>query len=232
MTGSALLNSIPAPERERILHHTSEVEIHRGETLTEAGDEIRYVWFPHDCVTSTIVQTLDGATIEVGIMGLEGMVGLSALFGLEKSNTTVVVQIGGRASRMAIGDFIAHVREPHGEAYRILLRYADSFMAMVAQTAACNSLHTIEQRLARWILLTHDRVGSARIGLTQDFISSMLGVRRSSVSLAANGLQSRGAMIYGRGWLEVLDRTALEQLSCPCYTALRQLSETLYRPAA
>lgn len=232
MIGSALLNSIPPPERERILRHIADVEIHRGQTLIEAGEDIRCVWFPHDCVTSTIVHTPDGATIEVGIMGLEGMVGLSALFGLEKSNTTVVVQISGRASRMAIGDFIAHVREPHAEAYRILLRYADSFMAMVAQTAACNSLHTIEQRLARWILLTHDRARSVRIGLTQDFISSMLGVRRSSVSLAANGLQSRGAMVYGRGWLEVLDRNALEELSCPCYASLRRLSETLYRPAA
>jgi CRP-like cAMP-binding protein len=224
-----LLDAISLEEHQRIEPYLHTVELRQGQLLVEANETIENVWFPAGCVTSTIVNTPDGSTIEVGLMGVEGLIGISLVMGSTKSNTTVVVQIPGAATRMSAGDFLEHVVKPRSELFRLLLVYIDAFLAMVAQTAACNSLHEIEQRLARWILMTHDRVARDDLPLTQEFIAYMLGVRRASVSIAAAALQQRQLIRYSRGRLLVVDRRGLELHSCPCYAIVRNISENLYR---
>jgi CRP-like cAMP-binding protein len=165
-------------------------------------------------------------------MGLEGLVGLSLLFGKLRTNTTVIVQIPGTATTMRAEDFVKYVVETHGEGYRKLLQYADAFMAMVAQTAACNSLHNVTERLARWILMTADRVSRHEIPLTQEFLSLMLGVRRSSVTVAAGALAETGVIRYSRGNITVVDRKGLEERTCACYGIVRAITGDLYKNAA
>lgn len=230
---SVLLGSLSGEERQRLAPYLEEVELAQGQTLLETGRPIEFVWFPHNCVTSTLVETPEGSSIEVGLMGYEGLVGLSLLLGERVSSTTVIAQIPGTATRMRASDFNEQVREMRGELYAKLLRYTDTFMAMIAQTAACNSLHPVEQRLARWILMTHDRVQRDDMPLTQELLSLMLGVRRASVSVAASHLQNLGCLQYSRGKLRVMDRTKLEEQSCPCYAIVRSLTDRLVEnPAA
>jgi CRP-like cAMP-binding protein len=223
-----LIASLSEDERTRIEPHLQLVDLKNGEGLLRAGEKIEHIWFPNDCITSTVVDTPEGQTIEVGLMGLDGVVGVSLLLGRPVSNTTVIVQIPGSAYRMRTVDVQEHVIAPHGEFYDALLQYTDAFMAMVAQTAACNSLHEVQQRMARWILLTQDRIGRDNIPLTQEFLSYMLGVRRASVSVAASTLQDLGLIRYSRGNVEVVDRQGLEKAACACYRIVRDITEKMY----
>ena len=228
MAQSLLLASLNEAEHEALAPYIHVREVHNGQTLLEAGEPIESVWFPQNCVTSTVVDAADGSTIEVGLMGAEGMVGLSLLLGHDISNTTVIVQIPGTATEMRAGDFKEHVMKPHGTAFKRLLEYTDAFMAMVAQTAACNSLHGIDERLARWILMTQDRTGGDEMPLTQEFLAYMLGVRRASVSMTAGGLQQMGLIKYSRGHVRILDREGLEEACCDCYGIVRRIVKGLY----
>jgi len=227
---SRLLEVLPEAERARLQPFLEEIDLEDGATLIEAGAPIDSVWFPHDCVTSTVVETRDGATIEVGLMGTEGLVGLSLLLGRTLSNTTVLVQIPGKAARMKASDFVTQVVERKGPLYYALLRYTDAFLAMVSQTAACNSLHAVDARLSRWILMTHDRVQRDELPLTHEFLGYMLGVRRASVSVAANALQNLGLISYNRGMIRVLNRAGIEKQSCECYFIVRRITDDLYDP--
>ncbi len=195
------------------------------QTLIEAGEPIPYVWFPHDAITSTVVDTREGTTIEVGLMGVEGMVGLSLLLNVELSNTTVIVQVPGVGARMRADHFLEHVVGAGGVLYERLLRYTNAFMSMVAQTAACNSLHSIDQRLARWLLMTHDRVQRPQFPLTHEFLAFMLGVRRPSVSVAANALLQNEYINYTRGLMTITSRAGLEQNVCPCYDIVNNIMD-------
>jgi CRP-like cAMP-binding protein len=226
---SQVLSTLSRAETERVAPYLHIVHLKSGQTLLEGGEPIDCVWFPHDCVTSTIVDTAEGATIEVGLMGMEGLVGLSLLLGAPRSSTTVIVQIPGEATTMTAENFKEHVIAPRGELFERLLRYTDAFMAMVAQTAACNSLHGIDERLARWILMTHDRTRRDEMPLTQEFLAYMLGVRRASVSIAAGGLQQMGLIKYNRGQLTVLNRAGLEESTCACYRIVRRITDQLYK---
>jgi CRP-like cAMP-binding protein len=229
---SRLISTLTPQERERLEPLLERVDLSSNQTLLSAGEPIEYLWFPNDCITSTVVDTPEGSTIEVGLMGMEGVVGLSLIFGRTLSNTTVIVQIPGSAYRLRARDAVDHVIGPHTELYDGLLRYADAFMALVAQTAACNSLHNVDQRMARWVLLTQDRVGRDMLPLTQEFLSYMLGVRRATVSEAAAGLQGAGIIQYSRGQIRVLDRERLEQNACACYAIVRTMTDSLYEPSA
>jgi CRP-like cAMP-binding protein len=223
-----LLSSLPAQEKGRLSPFLEEVELKLRQTLLEVGQPIKYVYFPDDSVTSTVVQTVDGGTIEVGLMGTEGMVGLSLLLGIEKSNTTVFAQIPGKATRMKAVDFNEHVREKRGALYTLLQRYTNAFMGMVAQVAACNNQHSLEERMCRWILLTHDRVQRDEFILTQEFLSQMLGVRRPSVSVVASTLQNAGMIRYTRGSVTVTDRRGLESASCECYGLIVEMMDSVF----
>jgi len=229
MRENALLQSLPEEELTKLRPYLRTVELKAGQPLLEIGEPIEAVWFPHDCVTSTVVDTREGTTIEVGLMGMEGLVGVSLLLGGSVSNSTVIAQVSGTATRMSAEDFKAQIVEPRGEPFFRLLQYVDAFMAMVAQTAACNSLHGIDERLARWILMTRDRVGRDDLALTHEFLAYMLGVRRASVSIAALGLAQMGFIKYSRGHLMILDRSGLESAACACYSVVRHITEQLYK---
>ena len=223
-----LLESLSDAERQRLAPYQREVELRRNECLLEAGRTVDHVWFPHGCIASTAVHMPGGSTIDVGLIGLKGMVGLSLLLGIGISSATVIVQTTGKATRMAAADFIRHVVEPRGELYDSLLRYTDSFMATVAQTAACNSLHTVDERLSRWILMVADRTGQSELDLTQEFIAQALGVRRASVSLAAGQLQHLGLIRYNRGHIVILRQAGLEKHACDCYHIMQTISDRVF----
>ncbi len=175
------------------------------------------------------MRTPYGDTIEVGLMGAEGFVGLSLVYGVERSNGTVVVQLAGRARRMRAPDFKRHIKERGGPLQELLLRYANFFHVTVQQHAACNAAHRIEARMCRWILLTHDRVEGDVFPLTQEYLALMLGVRRPTVSEIAHRLKEAGLINYTRGNLAVTDRGGLEAAACECYRMVReQIARTFH----
>ena len=171
---------------------------------------------------STVVRTPDGKTIEVGIMGAERFVGLSLLHGVEQSNATVLVQIPGSAHRMRSGDFLKLVMQTDAPSRELLWRYANFFQVMVQQHAACNVAHTVEQRMCRWILLTHDRADADVFQLTHEYLSLMLGARRATVTTIAQRLKEQRLIAYTRSKLVVTNRRGLEYCSCECYRFIKE----------
>jgi CRP-like cAMP-binding protein len=224
-----LLAALPADERERLKPYLETVPLEFRQVLVEFDRPIEHVYFLDDAVTSTVVRTPDGDTIEVGLMGAEGFVGLSLVYGVGRSNGTVVVQMAGGASRMRAADFNRHVKERGGLCLDLLLRYANYFAVMVQQHAACNATHNIEARMCRWILLTHDRVGGDVFPLTQEYLALMLGVRRPTVTEIAQRLREEGLIDYTRGNVKVTDRRGLEQRSCACYGLIREQMAHTFR---
>lgn len=224
-----IIARLPEAERQRIAAYLEPVILENRQVLLRRGEPIESVWFLDNAVTSTIMDTAEGTTIEVGMMGAEGFVGLSLVLGNEVSNTTVVAQIPGRAHRMRAEDFRRHVRSPGGALYTLLLRYSDAFMGAVAMGSACNSLHTVGERVCRWLLTTHDRVRADHFPLTQEYLSLMLGVRRPGVSEIAGGLKRDGLIDYTRGSITVLDREGLLDRTCECYEEIKALSESHLR---
>lgn len=216
-----LLAKLPPAERERLAPYLEPVNLHFGELLVEFDFPIEYVYFLETAVTSTVVRTPNGDTLEVGIMGAEGFVGLSLLYGIERSNGTVLVQISGRALRMKASDFLRHVKATGGPCLDLLFRYANFFQVMVQQHAACNAGHQIEERMCRWILLTQDRTTTDGFPLTQEYLSLMLGARRATVSTIAHRLKEAGIINYTRGNVTVTDRQRLEECACDCYQMIK-----------
>lgn len=217
-----LLAALPVEERNRLTPYLEPVLLRFRQVLVEFDTRIEYVYFLDSAVTSTVVRTPNGETIEVGIMGAEGFVGLSLVYGIERSNATVLVQIAGRALRMRADDFVKHVMQTNGLARDQLLRYANYFQVMVQQHAACNVAHNVEERMCRWILLTHDRAGADMFSLTHEYLSVMLGVRRATVTTIAHRLKERGFIAYTRGRLVVTDRSGLEGCTCECYRLIKE----------
>jgi CRP-like cAMP-binding protein len=158
-------------------------------------------------------------------MGAEGLAGHGLLFGPMASTTTVIVQVPGRATRMRAADFQREIVEHDGECFRTLLKYANAFTGMIAQIAACNASHTVEQRFARWLLLVHDRLGRDTFPLTHEFAALLLGVRRAGVTEVASRMRVAGAIDYRAGEMEIRDRTLLMNVSCGCYDAIARLME-------
>ena len=214
---NTLLAHLPPPELQRLEQYLEPVELRFGQVLVEFDCPIEYVYFLETAVTSTVVRTPHGETIEVGIMGAEGFVGLSLLYGVRRSNGTVLVQIPGRALRMKSADFLQQVKMHGGSCLDLLFRYANFFQVMVQQHAACNASHNVEERMCRWILLTHDRAESDDFALTHEYLSLMLGARRATISSIAHRLKSDGIIQYRRGRLYVTDRSRLEACACECY---------------
>jgi CRP-like cAMP-binding protein len=217
-----LLHSLTAEEQERLRPYLEQVSLEFDQVLVELDHPIDYVYFLESVVTSTVVRTPHGDSIEVGLMGAEGFVGLSLLYGVSQSNGTVLVQFPGNALRMKAADFITHVKEYGGACLELLLRYANFFSVMVQQHAACNAAHNVEARMCRWILLTHDRVERDVFPLTQEYLALMLGVRRPTVSDIARKLKEEGLINYTRGNLTVTDRRGLEACSCECYELIKE----------
>ena len=222
LSDNKLLAAVSFEERNRLAPYLEAVSLKFRQVLVDFDTRIEYVYFLDTAVTSTVVRTPNGETIEVGIMGAEGFVGLSLLYGIERSNATVLVQLPGRALRMRTDDFIRHVMHANGPARDLLLRYANYFQVMVQQHAACNVAHSVEERMCRWILLTHDCAGADVFALTHEYLSVMLGVRRATVTTIAHRLKQKGLITYTRGRLVVLNRSGLEACSCECYGLIKE----------
>lgn len=221
-----LLAALPPQEQAHFLPLAEEVALRFGEVLHEPGDMLRHVYFPTAGLVSLIL--VDGRQIiEAGMVGSEGMVGLPVFLGADTSLQRAVVQGTGTALRVRADDLQAHC-DRDGALPRLLSRYTHTLMLQVFQSVACNRFHSVVARLARWLLMTHDRTGTDEFLLTHEFLAAMLGVRRAGVTDAASLLQERSLIRYGRGWLTILDRAGLEATSCSCYRIIRRESDRLF----
>jgi CRP-like cAMP-binding protein len=217
-----LLAGVSVAERARLHGYLHVIDMPDRRLLAGPEDMIRDVWFPADAVVSVVADMEDGESVEVGLVGSEGMAGLAVLFGVGRSATRTMVQIAGAGQRMSAVDFTRHVVEPRGELYRLVMRYANAFLGIVARGAACNARHSAEQRLARWLLTAHDRVRGDRFHLTHDFIAMMIGIRRPSVTEVMGILREVGGIEYAHGDIRIVDRAVLENRACACYAAIRR----------
>lgn len=202
------------------------VDLRFKEPLHAQAQRVTHVFFPASGVVSSVIDLEGGQTVETGTIGREGLVGVSVLMGESLSPTRTFVQVPGTAHRATRDDLLEFVKH-HPQLQTLALRYASVQLATLAQTAACNRVHTVEERLARWLLMTRDRVDSDAFPLTQQFLAEMLGVRRPTVSLAGAILQKAGLIRYRRGEITVLDRAGLEDAACECYRTIRQRFELL-----
>ena len=221
-----LLAGLPARELERIRPHLEMVHLEQRSQLYEPEVPIRYVYFPETAIVSLVSNMREGGTVEVGTAGREGMSGLPVFLANDTSSIEAFVQIPGVLGRIATPAF-TDLAGPPGPFHTILLRYTQAFLTQVAQTAACNGAHLVDQRCARWLLMTHDRVDGDDFPLTHEFLAFMLGVRRAGVTVAMRALQGEGLIRYTRGKVRILDRAGLERSSCECYGVVRAHYERL-----
>jgi CRP-like cAMP-binding protein len=216
-----ILLAIPENEFWAMRPHLESMELESHRILHEAHEVLQYAYFPNDGLLSLVVVLADGKTVEAGVVGKEGVVGLPALAGLNRSPLREVVQITGDGLRMSVGvlrDFLGSAPQLRYE----LERFSVVLGLQVAQTAGCNRLHDVEQRLARWLLMAQDRVSSETLPITHDFLATMLGTDRPSVSLAAGELQKAKIIEYNRGSVRVVNRAELERVSCECYGVIQR----------
>lgn len=207
---------MPQEDLQRFFSDLDPVSLSLRQVLHEAGAPLEHVYFLGQGVASVLTNMADGSTIEVGMIGMEGMVGVPALLGGETSVQRIIVQVPGTALRMHAA--LCKAAFDQSEAVRrVTLRFAEAMLNLSAQTAACNRLHSIEQRCARWLLMAFDRTQSETIPITHEFLASMLGVRRAGVTNTAGELQRSGLIRYQRGQLTLVDRDGLEASACECY---------------
>ena len=212
-----ILAALPHEEFEQLQPKLREATFKLGEIIYRAEEPIDYVYF----IVSWLATLEDGNTVEAGVIGPEGLAGVSTLLGARSTPNQALTQAEMHGLRISSRDLVGEFRK-NGELNRMILRFVHSMFTQVAQTAACNRLHTLDQRLARWLLMTHDRTDGDGFPLTQDFLSRMLGVRRAGVSVAANSLRQNGLIDYHRGDIRVLDRDGLEGVSCECYEIVKE----------
>lgn len=225
-----LLARLPAADFDRLLPELELVEIRRGEVLYLPDEPIRHVYFPNVGTISLIVVMESGAQAEIGIVGNEGMLGLPVVLGAGSSPHLAVAQIADSAMKMSVEALRAEI-DQCSPLYRLLLRYADALFIQTAQIAACNRLHHLDGRLARWLLMSQDRMKSDQLQSTQEFIATMLGVRRAGVTAAATALQEAGTISYSRGKILILNRKHLEKASCECYKVVGKELDSLFSRA-
>ena len=211
-----LLGLLPRRDYQRLLPHLRAVPLGYRQSLYEANKPIRFVYFIESGVGSLVNTMANGQAAEVGTIGNEGMVGLPLLLGDTMAPTSVYVQVPGAGVRLKASLFKREFAQS-ASLRMVMLHYAHAFFNQVAQSAACNHFHSIQQRCCRWMLMTHDRMQSNEFLLTQEFLAMMLGVQRTGVTAAAAGLQRAGLIRYQRGNVTILDRPGLERLSCECY---------------
>jgi len=215
-----LLAALTSQEYQRLRPHLEPFTLSFGDILYEPGQIIRHVYFPNTGIVSLLSMVEERSTLEVGLVGNEGMVGISIFLGAPNSLNRALVQGAGTAMRMTAQAFQKHIGH-NGPLPDLLRRYTHSLLAQISQTAACNRFHKVDARLARWLLMTHDRLGSDEFRLTQKFLSDMLGVRREGVTTAARALQRSKLISYVRGQITILNRAGLEAQSCICYEIVK-----------
>lgn len=216
LANNRLLASLSDDDQAQLAEKCEIVRVDNGQVLSEPGQEVRYVYFPIDCLVSLLGVAEGRMTLEIGSVGREGMLGASVVLGNESAQVRGVVQRSGRAYRMATGDFVTEFYRMES-LQRLLHRYTDTALAQAIQIAVCSRFHVLEARLARSLLITRDRLQSEKFHLTHEFLAHALGVRRVGVTKAASALQQQKLISYSRGNIEILDSTGLESASCHCY---------------
>jgi CRP-like cAMP-binding protein len=231
-----LLAALPRNDYQKLLPVLELVKLGFGEILYESHAKIRHVYFPNDCFVSMLTTVDAGRAAEVGLIGCEGMIGIPMALGVAVSPFRAVVQGGGTAMRMATVDFRRNFRDSAALQSQVFL-FTHLLMIQIAQTAACNRFHVVTQRMARWMLMTRDRVNSNEFRITQEFLALMLGVRRVGVSVAMCGLRERKFIAYRRGNITILDHGGLVTAACECYKTVKdayaqaQAEKGIFQPA-
>jgi CRP-like cAMP-binding protein len=220
-TRNHLLGALPTADLRRIRKGLEVVEMPLGEVVYESGRPQTHVYFPTDCIVSLLYVLENGASAEIAVVGYEGVVGVSLFMGGETTPSRAVVQSAGAACRLPAAMMKVEFNRG-GAMQHLMLRYTQSLLTQMAQTAVCNRHHSVDQQLCRWLLLSLDRLQVPELTMTQELIANMLGVRREGVTDAAGKLQKAGVISYSRGHIKVLDRLRLEQLSCECYEVVRR----------
>ena len=217
-----LLAALPRKDYRKLLPFLEPVTLAFQEVLYEPHARIRHVYFPNDCFISMLTTVDADRAAEVGLVGSEGMIGVPVALGAAVSPFRAVVQGGGTAMRMKVADFRRDFSES-AALRRELFLFTHLLMIQIAQTAACNRFHPVTQRMARWLLMTRDRVNSNEFRITQEFLALMLGVQRSRVNVAAHNLQARKLIGYRRGTVTILDQIGLEAAACVCYKTVKDI---------
>jgi CRP-like cAMP-binding protein len=221
-----ILAALGAEVRERIFPDLELVSLPLGAVLYESGEASRHAYFPLDSVVALMHLLASGASTEISLVGNQGLLGITSCMGGDSAPRQAVVIGAGFAYRLPTRRLKDEFNR-HGEFLRVLLRYTQSLMTQIAQTVVCNRHHTVDKRLCTWLLSALDRLPGDRLTVTQELIAEMLGVRRETVTEAANELRRRGVIEYSRGHITVLDRRQLEQLSCECYSAVKKEADRL-----
>ncbi len=221
-----LLAALPATDFERLQPHLKLIPLELGAALYEPGVEMRHLYFPTNSIVSLLYVMADGASAEIAVVGNEGVVGVSLFMGGETTPSRAVVQSAGHAYRLP-GQVIKEEFTRGGAMQHLLLRYTQSLLTQMAQTAVCNRHHSLDQQLCRWLLLSLDRLLANELVMTQELIANMLGVRREGVTEAAGHLQEAGLIRYSRGHITVLDRPGLEARTCECYAVVKRECDRL-----
>lgn len=221
MTYNRLLDALPPRIYEQIEPSLIPVSLQQGEILHFPGEVIQELYFPINCMLSITITMSDGSTAETGVIGNREVLGVNAFMGgQETTQTEYVVQVAGEAMKIAAAN-LRPLFEQDTEVRNLFLNYTQALIAQISQTTACNRLHTLEQRLARWLLETQDRLESSELPLTQQFIAEMLGVRRAGVTQAAQKLEDLNIIRYSRGQIRILDQTGLAAVACECFGRVR-----------
>lgn len=222
-----LLAALPREEYERLEPNLKPVSLHLGKILYEPDERLEYAYFPTTSIISFLAELSDGSSVEVGLVGREGIGGVEAILGVEKAPKVATVQAAGDALRMSVESLRAAFQQG-GKMQQFLLRYTHVFMSQISQSVICNVRHNVDRRLARWLLMYHDRLDSDEFYLTHEFMANMLGIRRAGVSSVANALKREGLIDYKRGHFHICNRPGLEEKVCECYRALKAEVERLY----
>ena len=220
-----LLAVLPPEERERVAKHCETVLLKARTTLCDSDTAIEYAWFPHSGVLSSLVHVENGEAVEVGLVGREGMAGLALALDSTANPFHVIVQVPGSATRISKESFLGLMLDPGRPFCTALLKYANLYLTTVAQTAACNRLHRIEQRLARWLLDMQQRADTERLPVTHELLGLMVGAYRPSVTNALAALEERGILTCGRGQIDIRDIDALRAQSCECHQVIHRRTE-------
>jgi CRP-like cAMP-binding protein len=222
-----LLAALSEEEITRLGPDLQPVSLMLGQVIYESGEQMEYVYFPTTAIISLLYIMENGATAEIGVVGNDGLVGIALFMGGDTTPNRAVVQSAGRAFKMRAqvlkGEFLRA-----GRFHNLMLRYTQALITQISQTAVCNRLHSVDQQLCRWLLLSHDRLPSDRLIMTHDLIANMLGVRREGVTHAAKRLQDAGYISYVRGDMTILDRKGLEENACECYQVVRNEYDRLF----
>jgi CRP-like cAMP-binding protein len=214
--GNRLLDALSAEALERLRPHLEAVSLQADQTIQEPGETAEYVFFPTRGLISMVAMMNDGESVEIGMIGKEGMFSVSAILGDDRPSQRAMVQLAGSGLRMK-SELLREEAKANPQLQALLLRYAQVTLSTAAQSAACNRLHLLEQRCARWLLSAHDRAETDTFSMTHEFLAMMLGVRRPGVTVAAQSLQAGGFITYNHGTMTILDRSGMEAASCECY---------------